>query len=227
MAAAGNDHLRIGASGRVVSHGPLTPPGTAPADFFDYFGLYEVPGGVPGVVDVSATNNRVVPSSRTCPPGTEGVPTDPNSPICKPLSDPHQAAGQGQKDQLSYYSNYGPRIDIAAPGGARKFSSGFPPGQCYSTIQGTSMATPHVSAALALIASAHPSLRKHPDALVARLKATANTGVHNYTEAVSATDTSGGDLTDATCPTGYCHLGGARISDRDAYGAGLVNAANP
>ena len=89
------------------------------------------------------------------------------------------------------------------------------------------MATPHVSAALALIASAHPSLRKQPDALVARLKAIANTGVHNYTEALSATDTSGGDLTDLTCPSGYCHLGGARISDRDAYGAGLVNVANP
>jgi len=34
--------------------------------------------------------------------------------------------------------------------------SGFPPGQCYSTIQGTSMATPHVSAAFALTASARP-----------------------------------------------------------------------
>jgi hypothetical protein len=62
---------------------------------------------------------------------------------------------------------------------------------------------------------------------VARRKATANNGVNNYTEVLSATDTCGGDLTDATCPTGYCHLGGARISDRDAYGAGLVNVANP
>jgi hypothetical protein len=44
---------------------------------------------------------------------------------------------------------------------------------------------------------------------------------------LSATDTSGGDLTGGSCPTGYCHLGGPRVSDRDAYGAGLVNVANP
>ena len=48
VAAAGNEHLRIGAGGRVISHGPLTTPGTEPADFQDYFGLYEVPGGSPG-----------------------------------------------------------------------------------------------------------------------------------------------------------------------------------
>jgi lantibiotic leader peptide-processing serine protease len=273
VAAAGNEHVRIGAGGKVISHGLLVPPDTAPADFIDLFGLYEVPGGVPGVVNVSATNNRTVHSSRTCPPGSEGTPEDINSPICKPASDRHQAAGQGAINQLAYYSNYGPRIDIAAPGGARKFNlpywdrggtpgfpyttadrtnvwetfsttsnwgqdptipcftfgpgSGFPPGQCYTSIQGTSMATPHVSAALALIASAHSSLRKQPDALLSRLYATANTNVHNYTEGLSATDKSGGDLTDESCPTGYCHLGGPAVSDSDAYGVGLVNVANP
>ena len=105
--------------------------------------------------------------------------------------------------------------------------SGFPQGECYSTIQGTSMAAPQVSGALALIASAHPSLRKHPGALTARLKALANDNPHNYTQPLSATDTSPGDLTGLPCPTGYCHLGGPRIPDSDAYGAGLVNVANP
>ncbi|HET9006336.1 MAG TPA: peptidase S8, partial [Actinomycetes bacterium] len=79
----------------------------------------------------------------------------------------------------------------------------------------------------ALSASAHPRLRKHPGALIARVKAHANDNVHNLTRALSATDTSGGDLTGGTCPTGYCHLGGPRISDRDAYGVGLVNVARP
>jgi subtilisin family serine protease len=280
VAAAGNEHLRIGAGGRVVSHGPLTTPGTAPEDFQDYFGLYEVPGGIPGAVDVSSTNRVVVPSSASCPPGTIGDPGDPNAnpPVpadtnatCKPRSDPHQAAGQGRRNQLAYYSNYGRRIDIAGPGGARKFNlplwdrggtpgfpytsedltnawedfnitsnwttqipcfllsaaAGFHEGNCYSTIQGTSMAAPHVAASLALVASAHPSLRKHPGALLARLKAHANTDVHNATRALSATDTSPGDLTGLPCPTGYCHLEGPRISDDDAYGAGLVNVARP
>jgi subtilisin family serine protease len=271
VASAGNEHVRVGAGGRVISHGPLTTPGTDPADFQDYFGLYETPGGVPGVVDVSSTGRVTVPSSPTCPPGTTGDPETDLNPTCKPITDLHQAAGQGKTNQLAYYSEYGPRIDIAGPGGARKFNlpfwdrggtpgfpyttedltnawevfsttsnwaveipcftftkgSGFPQGQCYSTIQGTSMAAPQVSGSLALVASAHPSLRKHPRALIARLKRMANDSPHNYTRALSGTDTSPGDLTGLPCPTGYCHLGGPRISDNDAYGAGLVNVAKP
>jgi lantibiotic leader peptide-processing serine protease len=270
VAAAGNEHVRVGAGGRVLSHGPTVTPAETPV-FDDIFGQYEVPGGVPGVVDVSSTNRVVVPSSANCPPGSEGTPDDNFSPVCKPITDLHQAAGQGRINQLAYYSNYGPRIDIAGPGGARKFNlqgfdrggtpgfpyttsdltnawevfsttsnwavdipcftfgkgSGFPQGQCYSTIQGTSMAAPQVSGSLALIASAHPSLRKRPGALVSRLKALANTNLHNYTQPLSATDTSPADLTGLPCPTGYCHLGGPRISDRAAYGVGLVNVAKP
>ena len=229
VAAAGNEHVRVGAGGRVLSHGPTVTPAETPV-FNDIIGQYEVPGGVPGVVDVSATGRLVVPSSANCPPGSEGTydpASDPSlfSPVCKPITDRHQAAGQGKSNQLAYYSNYGPRIDIAGPGGARKFNlqgfdrggtpgfpyttsdltnawevfsttsnwaveipcftfskgSGFPQGQCYSTIQGTSMAAPQVSGSLALIASAHPSLRKHPRALIARLKGLANDNLHNYT----------------------------------------------
>jgi subtilisin family serine protease len=277
VASAGNESARIGAGGLVLSHGTGTAPGD---ELFDAFGLYEVPGGIPGVVDVSSTGNVVNPSSATCPPGTVGDPGDPDAdpPVppnfnatCKPASDRHQAAGAGRRNQLAYYSNYGPRIDLAGPGGARKFNlpnydrggtpgfpytsedltnvwedfnitsnfatqipcfvftsgSGFPQGECYTAIQGTSMAAPHVVGAFALSASAHPGLRKHPAALIAWVKARANRNVHNLTQVLSATDTSGGDLTGGSCPTGYCHLGGARISNRDAYGAGLVNVANP
>jgi len=270
VAAAGNESARIGAGGLVLSHGTLTTPGDA---LFDAFGLYEVPGGIPGVVDVSSTGNVVNASSATCPPGTIGDPGPPPNfnATCKPASDPHQAAGPGRRNQLAYYSNYGPRIDLAGPGGARKFNlpnydrggtpgfpytsedltnvwedfnitsnfatqipcftfasgSGFPQGECYTAIQGTSMAAPHVVGAFALSASAHRGLRKHPAALIAWVKARANDNVHNLTRALSATDTSGGDLTGGSCPTGYCHLEGARISDRDAYGAGLVSAARP
>ena len=48
VAAAGNEHVRVNGNGKVVTHGPLTAPGTAPADFGDLFGLYEVPGGIAG-----------------------------------------------------------------------------------------------------------------------------------------------------------------------------------
>jgi hypothetical protein len=280
VASAGNEHVRVGAGGVILSHGETTTPGTPPEDFVDPFGQAALPGGAPGYVDVAATNRVNVPSSASCPPGTIGDPGDPDAdpPVppdfnatCKPASDAHHAAGPGARNQLAYYSNFGPRMDIAGPGGARKFNlpnydrggtpgfphtledltnawqvfsttsnwavqipcftfttgSGFPQGQCYSTIQGTSMAAPQVAGSLALIASAHPSLRKHPGALIARMKRLANDGPTNRTRDLSATDTSPGDLTGLPCPTGYCHLEGPRIPDREAYGAGLVNVANP
>jgi hypothetical protein len=267
-AAAGNESRRIGAGGEVLSHGTLTAPGTAAVD--DQFGNFEVPGGIPGAVDVAATGNLVNAPSATCPPGSTGTVQNVNA-TCKPAADAHDSFGVGHKNQLSYFSNYGPRIDVAAPGGARKFnqplwdrggtpgfpftsadltnvwqdfsttsnwatqigcftfsaSTGFPENQCYAVIQGTSMATPHAAAALALLASAHPSARKHVGTLISLLKSKAVDPGRNFTPVVSATDTSPGDLNGVACPTGFCHLGGPAISNRDAYGAGLVNVATP
>jgi subtilisin family serine protease len=271
VAASGNEHLRVGAGGQVLSHGSLTVPGDQVEDLF---GMYEVPGGVPGVVDVSATVNVVASPSGSCPaPAPASVPA-PNPALdkrylvtCKPRLNAHQATGIGRTDQLAYYSNYGPRIDIAAPGGGRKFNlprddgggtPGFPytdddgttafqefsitsnwatqipcfeasgqgvfyPGECYTTIQGTSMATPHVSAVAALIVSAHPWLRHRPAAIVDALTSTARRDVGNATRALSADDHTAGDLTGTAC-AGYCHLGGPRISDDEAYGSGIVDA---
>ena len=260
VASAGNDHVRVAKGGKVLSHGFLTTPGD---EHVDPFGLYTSPGGVPGYVNVAATGRVVAAPSANCP-GLD--PEDPSA-TCKPVSDRHDSFGVGHQDQLSYYSNYGPAITVAAPGGARKFNlpvwdrggtpgfpfttadgtnayqvfsttsnfaqeipcatfpagSGFPPNQCYSTIQGTSMAAPHVAADLALIKSVHPSWG--PAQLIAKLTAS-TTHPHNLTPGLSAGDTSKGDLTALfpdRCTSGYCHLGGPAISDSDAYGAGLID----
>jgi hypothetical protein len=87
------------------------------------------------------------------------------------------------------------------------------------------MAAPHVAATLALIAEAHPAARGNVDQLVSILKGSAQTVRGNATPPLSASDVSPADLTGVPCSTGYCHLGGAPISNRDAYGAGLVDAA--
>jgi subtilisin family serine protease len=116
FAAAGNEHVRIDrvtttVGGRTlsgvgeVSNGTdgiaTTPPGGDSADF-DLRGLLETPAGVPGVVMVSATNNA------------NGA---------APADDPFGLGMHvGARDQLAYYSSYGSRVDLAAPGGARRFN---------------------------------------------------------------------------------------------------------
>jgi hypothetical protein len=144
-----------------------------------------------------------------------------------PRWDPQVPLHAGRPDQrlgdFSTTSNWATQIPCFTFSAA----SGFPENQSYSAIQGTSMATPHVAAAPALLASAHPSAREHVGTLVSMLKAQAVDPGRNFTQVVSATDTSPGDLNGVACPTGFCHLGGATISNRDAYGAGLVNVARP
>jgi subtilisin family serine protease len=116
FAAAGNEHVRVdrvtmSVGGRTlsgvgrVSNGPdgiaTSPPGADSADF-DLRGTLEAPAGVPGVVMVSATNN-----------GNGAA----------PAGDPFGFGMHvGARDQLAYYSSYGSRVDLAAPGGARRFN---------------------------------------------------------------------------------------------------------
>ena len=56
---------------------------------------------------------------------------------------------------LSWFSNYGDLVDIAAPGSGILSSV---PGGGYDTLDGTSMATPHVSAACAMVRSYFPDM---------------------------------------------------------------------
>ena len=81
-----------------------------------------------------------------------------SNPIC--AYEPVISVGAiGPDYSRAYYSNYGDWVDIAAPGGTAKVSSG----QVLSTLasnqygemQGTSMACPHVSGIAALIVSYH------------------------------------------------------------------------
>lgn len=60
-----------------------------------------------------------------------------------------------ENDSIAYYSNYGPSIDISAPG-SNVWST--VPGSKYSTMSGTSMAAPVVSGAAALILGEMPFL---------------------------------------------------------------------
>jgi subtilisin family serine protease len=259
FASAGNEHVRLNRVNMTVGGQALSGVGrvdsgnegigetTPGGPLFDLRGLLETPAGVPGVVMVSATNNAIADAS-----GTGAV--------------NFWTTHVGAQDQLTYYSSYGSRIDIAAPGGARKFNvprydggagdilyGGWgtlgaldPSGEictdpslaslatfsCFKVtgsgfgwLQGTSMSSPNATGVAALTLSAHPELRRNPDALLARLKATARTSMTNYMGPNDPANTSAG-VNGTACATGFCHVDFAHpLSFADAYGAGMVNAA--
>ncbi|MGV9276126.1 S8 family peptidase [Streptomyces griseosporeus] len=127
----------------------------------------------------------------------------------------------GVNNVKSYYSSYGNGVvDIAAPGGDRKYQIPDTPSQngrilstmpnnSYGFLQGTSMASPHAAGVAALLKSTHPWAG--PQALQALLKAQAdNPGCP------ASYDQDGDGTQDATCE------GGPRVNG--FYGFGIVNA---
>ncbi len=93
-------------------------------------------------------------------------------------------AAVGRSGGKAYYSNFGAGVDVAAPGGSMSVA-GDPNGvlstlnsgttvpgvDSYAYYQGTSMATPHVSAVVALMLAKNPGLT--PDQVEGALKSTA------------------------------------------------------
>jgi subtilisin family serine protease len=264
FASAGNEHVRINRVNLTIAGQAMTgvgqvdnsnqgiesiiPPSAIAAN--DLRGLLENPAGLPGVVMVSATNHENgTPDPAFAPPVNEWAPQF-----------------WGKRDQLTYYSNYGSRIDVAAPGGARRlnipridggrgdylyggwgtlgaldasaalcdtsadgslatFACFKVNGAGFGWLQGTSMSAPNATGVAALVLAAHPELRGHPDALLARLEATTRTNMINYTGPNDPRNTSATQA-GVPCTTGFCHVDMKHaISFSDAYGAGLLDAA--
>ncbi len=102
VAASGNEHVQLDQRGRVESAGSLAYAVTSNDPSNDLRGTAEAPWGVPGVVSVAAVN-RVTAQEASQSETKYGQ------------------FGVGRSDQLAYYSNYGPRIDVSAPGGDRNY----------------------------------------------------------------------------------------------------------
>jgi len=79
-----------------------------------------------------------------------------------------------QDDTLADFSNWGPAVDIAAPGVCILSTYPLEQGE-YGTISGTSMSSPHAAGGLALLASSsNPSNAAEVDSLYAKLKQSGN-----------------------------------------------------
>lgn len=110
IAAAGNEHVQVEYNGLISSAGSLafSAPYRDPSN--SLLGTRLIPGGLTGVVTVAATNR------------ISGVADVSESKFIQ--------YGAGLRDQLAYYSNYGQRIDVSAPGGARNYN--LPRFDCFS-----------------------------------------------------------------------------------------------
>ncbi len=223
VAAAGNDHVQINTQGMVTSHGTLASVSQSNDSSNDYYGLTEMPGGIPGVITVSAVN-------RVTAAGTAG-------------ETKFGQVGVGFGDQLTYYSSYGETVEVSAPGGARNYNvprfdcaatstncgrldpstatstdnpgdfgawgvddAGNPCSNCYANIQGTSMATPQVAGVAALLLASHPHL---PAATLSGL-------LRQSVTPFSAPNATPGIEPDPQSPT--------YLFDLDYNGPGLANA---
>ncbi len=90
-------------------------------------------------------------------------------------------AATGRQGQRASYSNYGPLVEVSAPGGSdgqsvlSTLNSGTtspdPAGYTYASYQGTSMATPHVAGIASLMLSRNPSLT--PSQVASKIQTTA------------------------------------------------------
>ncbi len=130
------------------------------------------PGDAPELHDAIATSGMLFVAAAGNDSSNNDVGPAVELPASFDLPNIVSVAAIDNTGNLAPFSNYGrTSVDIAAPGvgilSALPANSSFPVG--WGWLDGTSMATPHVSGSAALVASVYPTLANDPVALKARL----------------------------------------------------------
>ncbi|WP_329042888.1 S8 family serine peptidase [Streptomyces sp. NBC_00178] len=144
-----------------------------------------------------------------------------------------------KQDSLSDFSSRGPRIgdfavkpDLLAPGQditaarAAGTTMGDPAGASYVTASGTSMATPHVTGAVALLAQQHPAWRAADFKAALTSAAKGLPGLTSYDQGSGRLDVARAATQHVRATSGSISLGKADWPHRDVTRTGTVTYTN-
>jgi serine protease len=201
-------------------------------------------GGYDAAMATALTNARAKSVIVVAAAGNDGTNNDssPSYPANYAGDNLVAVAATDSSDKLASFSNYGKTtVDIAAPGVS--ILSTLPNGK-YGTYSGTSMATPHVAGALALVWDAHPTwtYKQVISAVldtadrVPSLTGKVVSGRLNVARAIAsspggttpppAKDTTGAIVTSVTFGGNGSAIGSARITFSEAINASTFTAAD-
>ena len=138
-------------------------------------------------------------------------------------------AAHDSNHAMAYFSNVGPSVDITAPGVNIRSCV---PGGGYNNLDGTSMATPHVSAACALVLSFDPDM--DPDAVIETLKGAAidygldggGTGLLNVTDLLKYDNILNGEGSTIHFTSGGTYPWATTESDAYSTNSGVANSTS-
>lgn len=138
-------------------------------------------------------------------------------------------AAHDSNHAMAYFSNVGPSVDITAPGVNIRSCV---PGGGYNNLDGTSMATPHVSAACALVLSFDPDM--DPDAVIETLKGAAvdyglsggGTGLLNVTDLLKYDNILNGEGSTIHFTSGGTYPWATTETDAYSTNSGVANSTS-